>query len=152
MFCRSVLEWGTKLESRRLRQAFTLVEVIVVLVIIALLASAVTLNVRGYSAAGYQNTAKMEIRAISDALETFHTVMGRFPTNEEGLTILAKKSEKFSEPILTKLPVDPWGRPYEYVHPGKEHPYEIVSYGADGRPGGESLDSDIASWTLRNEK
>jgi general secretion pathway protein G len=124
----------------------------VVLVIIALLAGVVTINVRGYLTAGYQNTSKMEIRAIMDGLETFHAVMGRYPTNEEGLAALAQKTEKMPEPLLSRVPVDPWGRAYEYVQPGKDHPYEITCYGADGRPGGDGLDADIRGWELRAEK
>jgi general secretion pathway protein G len=123
----------------------------VVLVIIGLLAGVVTVNVRGYMSAGYQNTVKMEIRAAMDAIDTFHAVTGSFPTNEEGLAILAQPSKKFPDPLLSRVPTDPWGKPYEYVCPGHDHPYEITCYGADGRPGGTGSDADINCWAMRDD-
>ncbi|MBX9654961.1 type II secretion system major pseudopilin GspG [bacterium] len=133
------------------RSAFTLVEIMVVLVIIGLLATAVTVNVRGYMASGYQNTVKMEMRAAMDAVETFHAMTGRYPTNEEGLAILSQSSEQFAEPLLSRTPIDPWGKPYEYIAPGQDHPFEINCYGADGRPGGKGSDADLNCWSARKD-
>ena len=121
----------------------------VVLVIIGLLAGAVSIGVRNYLAKAKENTARMEIATICDALETFSAVYDRYPTNEEGLTILTEPTDKLVDPLLTQSPLDPWGRPYQYNQPGRNGPYEVVCLGADGREGGEGLDKDIGSWDLK---
>lgn len=126
-------------------------EVMVVLILIGLLATIVTVNVRSYLVAGKQNAAKAEISSFTQALETFYATESRYPTNEEGLVILTKATAHFSEPLLPKVPKDPWGNPYQYNAPGKEgHHYEIISFGADGREGGTegTADADIVSWAL----
>ena len=128
---------------------FSLVELMVVLVIIGLLAGAVTLSVTVFITSGKQNTARMEIATISDALETYRSIHGRLPTNEEGLAVLNQKTEK-SEPILRQKPIDPWGNPYQYNNPGREAEFEVISFGADGREGGEGENADIVSWDLKN--
>ena len=126
---------------------FTLLELMVVLVILGLLAGMVSVRTRSYLVAGKQNTAKVEIAKIVDALEAYYAVYNHYPTNEEGLAILASKSEKFPDGLLNKVPVDPWGNPYVYNYPGKNGPFEIMSYGADGQEGGEGEDADIVSET-----
>lgn len=128
---------------------FTLVELMVVLVIIGLLAGVVTLNVRNYLIKGKQSAAKMEIATIVTALDTFYTLHDHYPSNEEGLAALTRTTEKLSEPLMKQIPKDPWGRPYQYNQPGKSGPYEVISYGADGREGGQSADADIVSWDLK---
>jgi general secretion pathway protein G len=130
---------------RRPRAGFTLVELMVVIVLIGLLSGAVTLGVRGYLVSGKQDIARMELAKIAQAVETMYTAYDRFPTNDEGLEALAEPSSKFPEGILSKVPRDPWGRPYQYNTPGKNRPYEIVSFGADGREGGEGADRDLSS-------
>ncbi len=135
-------------KRRSTRSAFTLTELMVVIVIIGLLAGAVTLSVRSYLISSKQNVAKMEIAKISEALNTFYAQYDRFPGNEEGIEILAQPSEKFADGLLSKVPVDPWGNPYEYIHPGRSKPFEIISYGADGREGGTGAEQDISSVDL----
>lgn len=131
--------------ARSRRRAFTLVELMVVIVLIGLLAGAVSLGVRGYLITGKQNIAKMEIAKIGQALETFYTAYDRFPANDEGLDALVQPSEKFPEGVLNKTPRDPWGRAYQYNQPGRDGPYDILCYGADGREGGEGADMDITN-------
>ena len=132
------------------RGAFTLVELMVVIVLIGLLAGAVSLGVRGYLITGKQNIAKMEIAKIGQALETFYTAYDRFPANDEGLEVLVQPSEKFPEGVLNKMPRDPWGHPYEYNQPGRNGAYDIVCYGADGREGGDGADHDITNAELNH--
>ena len=67
------------------------------------------------------------------------------PPIREGLAVLSQPSEEFAEGILTFLPFDPWGHPYEYVSPGKTKPYDVTCYGADHREGGVGADKDMSS-------
>lgn len=141
MFCK---------ERRNYRwKAFSLVELMVVIVIIGLLAGIVTVNVRGYLIKAKQNVARQEIATIVNGLETFYATYGRYPTNEEGIAILTRKTEKLSERILKSEPVDPWGQPYQYNSPGRKDLYEVICYGADGREGGDDANADISSDTLK---
>jgi general secretion pathway protein G len=126
------------------------VELMVVLAIIGLLAGVVTLSVRPYLTKAKQTTARREIATICAALESFNIEFGRYPTTEEGLEILRKPNEKFSGPLLTQDPMDPWGSPYEYNQPGRDGPYEVLCYGADGREGGRGADADIVSGKLKS--
>ena len=134
--------------SATARNAFTLVELMVVLVIIALLSGVVTLSVRGYLLKSKQNIAKVEIGKLIQALDTFYASFDRYPTNEEGLAILGAKTNEFPEGILTFVPKDPWNHPYEYRSPGATEPYEIVCFGADHRDGGDGGDRDITSMEI----
>jgi general secretion pathway protein G len=121
----------------------------VVIVIIGLLASVVTLNVRSYLNKAKQNTARQEIATIVHALESFYATYSRYPTNDEGIEALARPSEKLPEPLLKHVPVDPWGRPYQYNSPGTTEPFDVICFGADGREGGSGVDADIRSDALR---
>jgi general secretion pathway protein G len=120
----------------------------VVLVIVAMLAGIVTVNVQGYLLRSKQNIAKVEIAKMIGAIDTFYAQFDRYPTNEEGLGVLAEKTEDFPAGILTFLPKDPWKHPYEYRCPGTTEPYEILCFGADHREGGEGADLDITSMSL----
>lgn len=131
---------------------FSLVEMMVVLVLIGMLAAVVTINVRHYMTKGRQNTARLEVSTICNAVEAFYTTTGRYPTNEEGIAVLTKASDQLPEPLLKQLPLDPWGRPYQYNHPGQREAYEVICLGADGREGGEGADADIVSWNLKESR
>ena len=133
------------------RPAFSLVELMIVIVIIGLLAGMVTLNVRSYVGQARRNTARAEMATIVQALNTFYTTYGRYPTNEEGLEVLTRPTEKLPESLLEGKPVDPWGNPYQYNAPGTSGPFEVVCWGADGREGGEGADTDISSADLKKE-
>lgn len=143
MSCKSPAVNRTK--NRRVRRGFTLVELMVVVVIIGLLAGAVTLSVRTYLIAGKQSVAKLEISKIIQALDTYYSAYDRYPSNDEGIEALSEPSSKFPEGLLSKLPVDPWGNPYEYVYPGPKGGSLVACYGADAREGGAGADSDITS-------
>ena len=134
------------------RQAFTLVELMVTLVVLALLSGVVTLSVRTYLLRSKQNIASVEISRIVEALDTFYAAYDRYPTNEEGLSILAEKSDEFPEGLLSFLPKDPWGNAYEYRSPGVTEPFDIICFGADKREGGTGGDRDITSGAARERK
>ncbi len=131
------------------RRAFTLVEIMVVIVIIGLLAGAVTLNVRGYLNKAKRDTARADIATIAQAVESFYAAYGRYPTNDEGLAVLTTPGEKLPDPLLSSVPRDPWDRPYQYNCPGATSAFEVICYGADGREGGEGIDTDITSDKLK---
>jgi len=133
------------------RRGFTLMELMVVIVLLGLLAGAVTVGVRSYLISGKQKIAKMEISKICHALETFYSHYDRYPTNDEGLAILTEPSEEFADGLLSKLPIDPWGNPYQFNEQGSNGRYEVICFGADGQEGGEGADRDISSNELEEE-
>jgi general secretion pathway protein G len=134
------------------RTGFTLVELMAVITIMALLAGIVGLSVRSYTVRSKQNIAKIEIGKLIQALDTFFTTYDRYPSNEEGLEILATPSAEFAEGLLPYVPDDPWGQRYEYRNPGESEPFEIVCFGADKRQGGEGGDRDITSQDVNTGK
>ncbi len=127
------------------RGAFSLVELIVVIVIVGLLASLVAIRTRSYLIASKQNAARAEISLIIKALETFYADQARYPSNEEGIAILVEGTAAFPDGFLTKIPQDPWKRDYEYVSPAESGPYEVICLGEDGKEGGERGAADISS-------
>lgn len=138
--------------SRRLagRAGFTLVELLVVMVIIGLLAALV---VPGYIREGDKarvKAARAQIELLGTGLDSFRLDVGRYPTTEEGLDALLRKpssADRWDGPYLRKeVPADPWGKPYIYRSPGEHGGYDLVSYGADGVPGGDGYNRDVASW------
>lgn len=130
------------------RRGFSLVELIVVMVIIGMLAGLVAVRTRSYLVASKQNAVRAEISTIMGALESFYADQGRFPTTDEGLTILSKGTDSFPDGFINKVPKDPWKRGYEYVSPGQNGPYEILCLGEDGEEGGEGANRDISSEDL----
>jgi len=131
---------------------FSLVEIMVVLVIIGLLAGLVGVNVRGYLARAKRDAARAEIATISEALESYYLVHDRYPANDEGVQALTQASASLPEPLLNNLPIDPWGRAYQYNQPGPDGPYEVLTLGADGLEGGEGADADLANWQLHERQ
>ncbi|MEW5975191.1 MAG: type II secretion system major pseudopilin GspG [Acidobacteriota bacterium] len=130
---------------------FTLIELLVVMVIIGLLAALVGPRL-------FKNVGKSKITAAKTQIANFQTALGAyklevgvFPSTEEGLQALRVKplsANRWDGPYLAKeVPLDPWGNPYVYRFPG-EHGDEpdIISYGADGREGGEGENEDVVSW------
>jgi general secretion pathway protein G len=129
---------------------FTLVELLVVLVILVLLASVIGPRVIGYLGSSRSKTAQVQIESLSTSLELFHVDVGRYPTTSEGLDILVSSSGKtpgWNGPYLSKgtVPPDPWGKPYRYDSPGKKGPFDLYTYGRDGKEGGVDEDADISN-------
>jgi general secretion pathway protein G len=140
--------------SRSLRAGFTLIEILVVIVVIAILATLVAPNVFQHVGAAKSATAKSQIEMLGAALDAYRLDNGRYPTTEQGLNALWEKPTidpplNWKAPYLRKpVPLDPWGRAYTYLFPGQANPqgYDLLSLGADGKPGGEGEDADITSW------
>ena len=120
------------------RRGFSFIEVMIVVVIIGLLAGAVTLSTRHFMDKAKQTRARTDIATYKSALESFYAEFGRYPSNEEGLLILTPK-------FIDKLRMDPWAHPYQYVFPGRQSAYEVICFGADGRDGGDGVNMDISS-------
>ena len=132
------------------RGGFTLIELLIVMIILGLLAALVGPRFFGQEKKARQRAAKSQISLFEAALDTYRLDVGRYPTSEQGLdALIAKPSEveRWDGPYLKKsIPPDPWGNPYVYESPSEHGDYAIISYGADGRPGGEDVDQDIVSW------
>jgi len=141
-------------QRRRRRAGFTLIEILVVIVVIAILATLVAPNIFQHVGAAKSATAKSQIEMLGAALDAYRLDNGKYPTTEQGLGALWEKPTidppvNWRAPYLRKpVPEDPWGRPYVYTFPGQVNTqgYDLVSYGQDGKPGGEGEDADILSW------
>jgi general secretion pathway protein G len=137
----------------RTSSGFTLIEVMVVIVILAVLAAMIVPKVMGRPDEARVVAAKQDIGAIMSALKLYRLDNRRYPTAEQGLDALVKKPGVAPIPdnwksYLDKMPVDPWGSPYQYLNPGINSEIDVMSWGADGKAGGEGVDADIGSWML----
>lgn len=135
-----------------LKKAFTLLELLIVIVIIGLLVSLVSINVLPTLNQAYLEKAKADIARLEQALVMFKINEGNFPTQSQGLNSLKSNPGDLKKPFLypmggyiNKLPKDPWGNDYQYVFPASNGSYEIISLGADGQPGGEGENKDITN-------
>ena len=138
-------------------QGFSFLELMVVVVILGILATYIAPRFMGRTDDAKAVKAKVDISAIETALKLYKLDNGHYPTTEQGILALVERPA--SEPVPTnwsekgylekkKVPKDPWGRDYLYLSPGVNDDYDIVSYGADGAPGGEGNNKDINSWEL----
>lgn len=134
-------------------RGFTLIEVMVVIVILGVLAALVVPRIISRPDEARAVAAKQDIATISQALKLYRLDNQRYPTAEQGLAALTAKPELAPVPpnwkpggYVERLPKDPWGNAYVYVNPGLHGEIDVLSLGADGKPGGEGLDADIGSW------
>lgn len=129
---------------------FTLTELLIVLVIVGLLAALVGPTLYQRINPAKQSVARAQIENFMTALDSYFLDNGSFPTPQQGLNALRSRPEsaaKWNGPYLKKeIPADPWGNPFIYRAPGRNGGYEIISYGADGKEGGEGEHADINSW------
>lgn len=123
------------------RNGFTLVELMVVLVIIGLLATVVLINVFPAQDRAAETKARADIATLGQAMELYRLDNMRYPPS---LEVLAQPRPGGGGGYIRSLPNDPWGRPYQLATPGQNAaPFDIVSLGADGTPGGEGENADI---------
>ena len=140
-------------QNLKKQRGFSLMELLIVMVILGLIASLVGPKLFGKLGKAQQKTAKTQIEMLMAAMAAFRLDVGRYPTQQEGLTALVTNPEsepeldKWNGPYLKKaLPNDPWGKPFHYQCPGSHGEYDLFSYGRDGAPGGEGEDKDVTSW------
>ncbi|MDB5777981.1 MAG: ral secretion pathway protein [Polaromonas sp.] len=136
---------------RRFSAGFTLIELMVVLVIIGVLAALVVPNVLDRADDARATAAKTDVNNLMQALKLYRLDNQRYPAAEQGLQALVAKPTTGPIPsnwksYVDKLPNDPWGRPYQYLNPGIKGEIDVMSFGADGQPGGEGKNADIGSW------
>ncbi|HEY8749306.1 MAG TPA: type II secretion system major pseudopilin GspG [Tepidisphaeraceae bacterium] len=126
---------------RSSRRAFSLVEVMIVVVIIGLMAGLVAYATTGYLERAKRQRARSDVATYSGAVDAYYIAHGYYPDNREGLKGLAPE-------FIKVIQNDPWGHPYQYVQPGKSNAYDVICYGADGREGGTGADADITNWDV----
>lgn len=137
------------------RDGFTLLEILVVVLIITILATIVGVNVAKEPGKARAAAAAAHIGTLRTALQLYRMDNGMYPTQEQRLEALCTKPDRSPVPQRyreegylesRKLPVDPWGNPYVYLVPGRQgSPFEVLSYGGDGEPGGDGEAADISS-------
>lgn len=146
------------LGKSRYDHGFTLLEILVVVLIITILATIVGVNIATEPGKARSAAAKAQIRQFKTALQLYRMHHGRLPTQRQGLDALCRRPDDARDMTnypeegyleSEELPLDPWGREYVYMIPGSgDSSWEVVTYGADGEPGGEGEDSDITSRKL----
>jgi len=129
---------------------FTLLELLVVMVIIGLLAGYVGPKFFGQIGKSEVKAARAQIDALQKSLDQYRIDLGHYPSTEQGLQALVVKpadEPRWAGPYLSKaVPKDPWHNEYQYRAPGEHGEYDLLSFGRDGRPGGEGEDADLVSW------
>jgi general secretion pathway protein G len=129
----------------------------VVIVILSILAVYVAPKLVGREEQAKQVKARVDIQGLETALKLYKLDNGMYPTTEQGLEALVNPPESGKIPKnwreggyieKGKIAKDPWGNEYIYLSPGSHGDYDIISYGADGEPGGEGENKDIKSWEI----
>jgi general secretion pathway protein G len=140
---------------RNRQSGFTLIEIMVVVVILAVLGALVVPKILENVDKARVTRAQSDIRAIQTALDLYRLDNFKYPTTEQGLQALVKQpvdptiTNYRSGGYLPSVPKDPWNNPYQYVNPGSDgRDYEITTYGRDGKQGGDGYDADISTATL----
>ncbi|MDP9881280.1 general secretion pathway protein G [Variovorax boronicumulans] len=136
---------------RRAERAFTLIELMVVLVIIGVLAALIVPSLMDRPDQARATAARQDVAAIMQGLKLYRLDNGAYPSATQGLRSLVEKPATGKVPTnwrtyLERLPQDPWGNAYQYLNPGTHGEVDVFSLGADGEPDGEKANADIGSW------
>jgi general secretion pathway protein G len=140
------------------RHGFTLIEIMVVIVILAMLAALVGPKLMGRTDDAKIQTTRTQIGNLETALKFYKLDNGVYPSTEQGLNALVAKPTVGVIPKSYKdggylekkqVPKDGWGNDYLYVSPGEHGDYDLFSYGADGAKGGDAKNADISNWDTK---
>jgi len=141
--------------AKTFSHAFTLIEVMIVVVILGILAAVVVPKILDRPDQAKVTAAKADIAIIMQALKLYRLDNGMYPATEQGLQALTLKPTSKPEPpnwkqggYIERLPNDPWKTPYQYLYPGIKGEIDVYSLGADKQPSGENNNADIGSWAL----
>ena len=140
-------------QSTHSSHAFTLIEIMVVVVILGILAATIIPQFMGTTSDAKISASKAQVAELESAMERLYVHMDRYPTADEGLKILVEapandETKKWRGPYVKQVRNDPWGNEYQYRSPGTHHPtsFDIWSRGSDGADGGEAEAADIGNW------
>jgi general secretion pathway protein G len=138
-------------------QGFTLIELMVVIIILGVLAMWVAPKIMDRPGEARQMKVRLDNQNLETALKLYKLDNGSYPSTEQGLQALVEMPESGTIPKKWKkggylekgkVPNDPWGNDFVYLSPGLKGDFDIISYGADGVPGGEDENKDINNWEL----
>ena len=133
--------------SRSRNRGFTLVELLLVLVILALIGGLVLPGIIGKAEGAKVKAAQSQIDRLSMAVESYYLDTGKTPDSLDELVEGGGDAAGWNGPYVKKSSLkDPWGRDYVYQYPGEHGDFDIYSYGADGQAGGDDKNADITSW------
>jgi len=134
-------------------RGFTLIEVMIVVVILAILAAIVVPRIMQRPEEAKLVKATQDVLSIQNAMELYKLDNGDYPTTSQGIQALVTKPTTSPLPqnwhgYLRRLPTDPWRHPYHYLNPGQHSSIDIFTYGANGKPGGSGKNATIGNWLL----
>lgn len=141
----------TRVKQHSKQQGFTLIELMVVVVILAILAAIAVPKLMDRPDEARLVKVKQDIGAISSALQLYKLDNYRYPTTDQGIEALVTKPTTAPEPknwkpYLQQVPKDPWGQDYIYLSPGEHGDFDLYTLGADGQDGGDGMDATIGNW------
>lgn len=148
----------TKMMKRKgpAQHGFTLIEIMVVMVILGLLVAIVAPNIMGRGDQAKITIAETQMNNISNALDLYRLDNSHYPSTQQGLEALVTEPAGSPEPknwnpdgYMKSVPEDPWGNPFEYISPGVDGDYDLISLGADGQQGGDGDNADISFWNIK---
>jgi general secretion pathway protein G len=138
--------------ARSRSRGFTLIELVVVIIVLGLLAGLVAPQIFGRVSEAKGVAAKTQLELLGAALDGYRLDNGAYPTTEQGLAALRERPVREPAPanwrgpyLRKEVPLDPWQRPWVYRSPGERNKsgYDLMTFGRDGKPGGEGEDADV---------
>lgn len=140
-------------QKRHLQKGFTLIELMVVVVILAILAAVAVPQFMDRPDEARMVKAKQDISSLSSALQLYKLDNYRYPTTDQGLEALVTNPSSDDapnwKPYMQNLPKDPWGKSYLYLSPGEQGDFDLYTLGADGEEGGEGVNATIGNWNIK---